>query len=146
MIWSVPYSAVISIGGIQVTVINRIFQQVIKYSCQLFRIPMYTVQFSSTDSCTRIAIGGQRGIKFIGQLYEKVIKVYLFLFQYNLLKVIPGDFEKFVDQLFQPVGLVQCDMRISGLLFGRHVRGFIQKAEITDDRGQRCFSDHGQDR
>ena len=30
-------------------------------------------------------------------------------------------------------------MRISGLLFGRHVRGFIQKAEITDDGGQRCF-------
>ena len=31
--------------GIRVTVINRIFQQVIKYSCQLFRIPVYGTVF-----------------------------------------------------------------------------------------------------
>ena len=55
-------------GGIRVTVINRIFQQVIKYSCQLFWIPVYGTVFvnrgrSARDKIHRSAVrAGNKGL------------------------------------------------------------------------------------
>ena len=60
------------------------------------------------------------------------------------VQIVPGNVEKFIDQLFQPVGFVQGDADVLFPEFLGQRGRFVQQAEITDHGGQRGFQIMGQ--
>ena len=52
--------------------------------------------------------------------------------------IVLGNFKKLIDKSFKTLCFVQRDLYILFLLLLRHIRGFMEQAQIADHRCQRC--------
>ena len=61
-----------------------------------------------------------------------------------MAEVEAGDLEKFIDEIFQPQGLVQCDTGVAGAGRCGQVWLLLQQGQVADDAGQRGLEVVGQ--
>ena len=78
-------------------VCDRIPQYIVKYPGKLIRVPVYD-QVILHVHLTGQTLLLQNPVQLVRQLLQHKRQVDLHRFQLNILEIIPGDIEKFIDQ------------------------------------------------
>lgn len=89
----------------RIAICHRIFQDIIEYPRQIFRISVNRHFLIHIQLCG-ILMGLQLRIKFIRHLNQHIVEIYGFFFKDNALKIIASDFKKFIDELFQTLRFI----------------------------------------
>ena len=118
-------------------------QQVVEHPGQLVRVPL-APQFGGQVQGAGQLLFPEHRFKLTGHLLQQPFQVHGLGVQFQVGEVEPGDLEKFVDQVFQPLGLVQGDAGVPGPQFGADLGFVLQQGQIADDAGQRGFQVMGQ--
>ena len=122
--------------GAGVAVMAGVAQKVIQHTGHFVRVAV-VYQLGRQVGAAGQVLRGQHGAKFADHLLKHAGQVGGAALQLDVREVETGDIEEFVDQILQPLGLVQRDAGIPRPKFRRDLRFILQKGQITDHTGQR---------